>query len=72
MNSMIKSNRPLVNMTVGVVAKRYIWFRVAKCGTRSTLALLREVSTKFEIEQDFGVSYDPSRYLDYYKFAFVI
>ena len=68
---MIKSNRPLVNMTVGVIAKRYVWFRVAKCGTRSTLALLRGVSTKFEIEQDFGVSYDPSRYLDYYKFAFV-
>ncbi|EBA03499.1 hypothetical protein RB2150_02549 [Rhodobacteraceae bacterium HTCC2150] len=68
---MIKSDRPLVNMTVGVVEKQYVWFRVAKCGTRSTLALLREVSTKFEIEQDFGVTYDPSRYLDYYKFAFV-
>lgn len=59
------------NLTVASIPKKFVWFRVAKVGTRSTLAALRNGVENFDIEQGFAVPYDASDYKNYFKFAFV-
>lgn len=68
---MSADNAPRFNMTVGIAPKKFVWFRVAKCGTRSTLSLLRTHVSEFEIENGYGDRYKPRKYAEYYKFAFV-
>jgi hypothetical protein len=59
------------NMTVGTTPARFVWFRVAKAGTRSTLAVLREHIGDFEIEEGFSKKFRPAKYEDHFKFTFV-
>jgi hypothetical protein len=59
------------NLTIGLTPGKFVWFRVAKCGTRSTLAVLRTHVTEFDIEQGFQIRYSPKKYHDFLKFAFV-
>lgn len=49
---------------------RFIWFRVAKSGTRTVLNHLRAVSES-PIEEASGLHYPVRKYSGYYKFAFV-
>ncbi len=48
---------------------KFVWFRVAKVGTRSILALLDEAHIKTTHVS--GKKYDAQKYKNYYKFAFV-
>lgn len=48
---------------------KFVWFRVAKAGTRSILFLLSE-NFQFSIN-DYNIPFDPDHYEDYFKFAFV-
>lgn len=59
------------NMTVGANPAKFVWFRVAKAGTRSTLAALREHVVDFEIEQGFSKRFRPEKYKEHFKFTFV-
>ena len=63
--------RQRFNLTIGLAPKKFVWFRIAKCGTRSTLAALREYVTDFDIEQGFKIRYSSEQYSDYFKFTFV-
>ena len=62
---------PRFNFTIGCVPVKFVWFRVAKCGTRSTLKLLRQHVTEFQIEQGFNRCYPRRKLLDYTKFSVV-
>lgn len=62
---------PRFNFTIGCVPVKFVWFRVAKCGTRSTLKLLRQHVTEFQIEQGFNRCYPRKKLLDYTKFSVV-
>lgn len=64
-------NAPRFNMTIGRSPVKFVWFRVAKCGTRSTLKLLREHVDEFDMEQSFKKLYKKKRLIGYYKFAVV-
>lgn len=59
------------NVTIGRYPSRFVWFRVAKVGTRSILAALKPRVTEFEIEQGYSTLYRPNQYSNHYKFAFV-
>lgn len=50
--------------------KKFVWFRVAKVGTRSILEILNKNQVPFSIN-DYEVSFNPKRYKNYFKFAFV-
>lgn len=50
---------------------RFIWFRVAKVATRSTLQSLRDQGVVFEAEHPMSVRYPLNTYSSYFKFAFV-
>ncbi len=58
------------NLTISHHA-RFVWFRVAKTGTRSFLHALRLNDVKLDAEHAMGVHYQPRRYGEYFKFAFV-
>ena len=51
--------------------RKFIWFRVAKTGTRSVLDQLRGHNVKLDAEHPMGVHYPLRLYRDYFKFAFV-
>jgi hypothetical protein len=59
------------NVTIGRLPVQFVWFRVAKVGTRSILAALKPRVTEFEVEQGYSTLYRPKRYSDHFKFAFV-
>ena len=48
---------------------KFIWFRVAKNGTRTLLASLKNNGVPLDVEQAYSVQYPVGRYGDYYKFA---
>jgi hypothetical protein len=48
---------------------KFIWFRVAKNGTRTLLASLKNNGVPLDVEQPYSVHYPTGRYGDYYKFA---
>ncbi len=58
------------NLTVGR-KPRFVWFRVAKVGTRSIFHALRMAGVGFEIENGVFLHYLPNRFADCCKFAFV-
>lgn len=51
--------------------QKFIWFRVAKAGTRTILKHLRDKNVKLDVEHASDVHYPKKKYQDYYKFAFV-
>jgi len=51
--------------------KKFIWFRVAKVGTRTIFNLLKSSKVYLDAEHPFKCYYPKSRYDDYFKFAFV-
>ena len=65
------SNPKLYHLTIGRTPAPFVWFRVAKVGTRSILAALKPRVTEFEVEQGFSVPFRPRRYSEHFKFAFV-
>ena len=51
--------------------KRFLWFRVAKTGTRTILHLLKKNGIHLDAEHPMNVHYPINLYRDYFKFAFV-
>lgn len=49
---------------------QFVWFRVAKVGTRSILKILLDHQVPLSIN-DYRVPFDPRKYKEYFKFAFV-
>lgn len=50
---------------------KFIWFRNAKVGTRSTFQAFDDAKVKFIAESPSNCYYSPDIYKDYFKFAFV-
>ncbi len=50
---------------------RFIWFRVAKNGTRTTLSTLKNNGVPLDVEHAFNIRYSVGIYKDYFKFAFI-
>lgn len=59
-----------LNITISH-SHRFIWYRVAKVATRSTLQGLRDQGVVFEAEHPMAVCYPLNTYDSYFKFAFV-
>ncbi len=51
--------------------KKFIWFRVAKVGTRTILNHLQNSGVKLAVERAASIYYCPHLYPGYFKFAFV-
>jgi hypothetical protein len=51
--------------------KKFVWFRVAKVGTRTILSHLKDNKTKLDVKHASFVYYPYKQYEDYFKFAFV-
>lgn len=51
--------------------KKFVWFRIAKVGTRTILNYLRETGISLDVEHPYCIYYAPRIYQNYYKFAFV-
>jgi len=64
-------NPPLFNMTIGTKPVKFVWFRVAKCGTRSTLKLLRDYGATYEINHVFQKPYPRKKLAEYATFGIV-
>lgn len=62
---------PLYNITVGAAPAPFLWFRVAKAGTRSTFAALHALGLDFEIENGFRMRVPPHAWTDHLRFTFV-
>jgi hypothetical protein len=51
--------------------KRFLWFRVAKTGTRTILHLMKHSGIHLDAEHPMDVHYPVRVYANYFKFAFV-
>lgn len=58
------------NLTISG-SHRFVWFRVAKVGTRSILAHFTNNGVELDVEHAMAVRYPVNLFRDYYKFAFV-
>lgn len=58
------------NLTISH-SHRFVWFRVAKVGTRSILAHFANQGVKLDVEHAMSVHYPVNRLGGYFKFAFV-
>lgn len=63
--------RPRYSITVGSAPSPFVWFRVAKAGTRSTLKALRDSKAVFEIENGYKLPVRAQDYPGYFRFTFV-
>ena len=63
------NTNPRYNMTVSDT-KKFIWFRVAKVGTRSIYEVLANNNTEISLD-DYSLAFNPKQYKGYFKFAFV-
>lgn len=63
-------SRRRYNLTVSEKYK-FLWFRVAKVGTRTIFSRLTDDKVKLDLESPYGIHYTPLLYHDYFKFAFV-
>ncbi|MEP1963728.1 sulfotransferase family 2 domain-containing protein [Tateyamaria sp.] len=61
---------PSHGITIGKSPK-FMWFRVAKVGTRTTLSTLDSLGVTYHLREGFKFSYDADAFKDYFKFAFV-
>ncbi len=52
-------------------AKKFLWFRVPKVGTRSILHILNNAAIDLDAEHPYHCHYPISMYKDYFKFAFI-
>lgn len=50
--------------------KKFVWFRVAKVGTRTILYHFRTNGVRLDVEHPYFVHYSPRLYANYFKFAF--
>lgn len=62
---------PLFNMTIGNAPVKFVWFRIAKCGTRSTLKLLRDYDLMDDLEHVFQKRYQRRKLAEHASFAIV-
>ena len=51
--------------------KKFIWFRVAKVGTRTVFDVLRKANIELDAEHPMFCHYPVRKYSNYFKFAFV-
>src|SRR5262245_60245350 len=51
--------------------KRFLWYRVAKAGTRTILHHFKRHTVPLDVEHASFIRYTPQLYADYFKFAFV-
>lgn len=51
--------------------RKFIWFQVAKVGTRTVLNHFRENQVRLDVDDGYKLYYCPALYKDYFKFAFV-
>src|SRR5262245_19376649 len=58
------------NLTVSH-ERKFVWFRVAKVGTRTILNHFLDRGVRLDAEHASDVHYPPRAYADYFKFAFV-
>lgn len=58
------------NLTISE-EKKFVWFRVAKVGTRSIFHALHKAGVELSAEHPFLCHYPVHRYRDFFKFAFV-
>lgn len=58
------------NLTISS-EKKFVWFRVAKVGTRTLLNHFKECRIELDVEHANSVYYSPNLYRDHFKFAFV-
>ena len=58
------------NLTVSS-DRKFIWFRVAKVGTRTILNALKSANVPLDLEEESRLHYFPKLRRDYFKFAFV-
>lgn len=68
-NTYLPSEYPY-NITISE-PRKFIWFRVAKVGTRSIFQMLTEAGFELTSEHAMACHYSPRFYKDYFKFAFV-
>jgi hypothetical protein len=52
-------------------SKSFLWFRVAKAGTRTIFDVFDKANIELDAEHPFNCHYPPNLYRDYFKFAFV-
>ncbi len=50
---------------------RFLWYRVAKVGTRTIFYLFKAIGVRLDAEHAMRVYYAPRQYRSYFKFAFV-
>lgn len=67
--SIIPSNEQY-NITI-CHEKKFIWFRVAKVGTRTLFDIFKQAEVKLDAEHPYSCHYPANNYKEYYKFAFV-
>lgn len=58
------------NITVSK-EKKFLWFRVAKVGTRTIFNHLKENNVHLDVEHAYSIYYAPALFEGYFKFAFV-
>ncbi|MGA8846305.1 MAG: sulfotransferase family protein [Nocardioides sp.] len=58
------------NLTISH-AHRFLWFRVAKVGTRTMLSHFERTGVELDVEHAMRIRYPVAAFDDYYKFAFV-
>lgn len=58
------------NLTIST-EKKFVWFRVAKVATRTTMKVLTDSKIDIEAEHLYRTRYPVKRYNEYFKFAFV-
>lgn len=51
--------------------KKFIWFRVAKVGTRTIFNIFKQADIRLDAEHPYFCHYPANYYKEYYKFAFV-
>ncbi len=74
--SMYLTNAPLYpssiqyNLTISE-KKKFIWFRVAKVGSRTILDVFRQANIELDAEHPYDIYYPINVYQGYFKFAFV-
>lgn len=67
--SLLDAKLSSYNLTISD-SHRFVWFRVAKVGTRSILYVLNEHHVPLDVN-DYEILYNPKDYQGYFKFAFV-
>ena len=60
----------LYNLTISH-SYRFVWFRVAKVGTRTMLGHFEASGIKLDVEHAMGIPYPRGMFEGYFKFAFV-